>query len=132
MKICTKCNIEKSLTDFHKRGNGYQAWCKICKTKHKAGWIVNNRDKVKQNNLWSKYRLRLEDWQKMWNDQNGKCALCKDREPTIVDHNHACCSGPISCGKCVRALVCNRCNILLGVLECNSELVSEAYDYLKK
>jgi len=27
-----------------------------------------------------------------------------------VDHDHNCCNGVKSCGKCVRGIICNRCN----------------------
>lgn len=33
MKVCTKCNIEKESTEFHKRSgskDSLQSWCKIC------------------------------------------------------------------------------------------------------
>lgn len=34
--------------------------------------------------------------------------------PLVIDHSHACCPGRWSCGSCVRAFLCNRCNLIIG------------------
>lgn len=34
-----------------------------------------------------------------------------------IDHNHSCCTGNVSCGRCVRGLLCGACNVSLGHLE---------------
>ncbi len=53
------------------------------------------------------------------------CELCGER-PGIdkhgrlnlfVDHDHSCCAGPHSCGRCVRGFLCPGCNIRIGHLE---------------
>lgn len=54
------------------------------------------------------------------------CALCGRRLYTgrgggmaafAVDHDHRCCAGGKSCGRCVRGLLCSTCNISLGHYE---------------
>lgn len=47
------------------------------------------------------------------------------RSPLAVDHDHACCPGPISCGECVRGLVCQHHNLAIGQLH---DSVAEAMD----
>lgn len=134
VKICTKCKKEKSFEEFSRsarHSSGYQPWCKICNKLHKRNWIADNREKVRWNALWSRYRLRPQDWKRLWEEQEGLCAVCKAVSPVAVDHDHKCCPGRNSCGKCVRSLLCSRCNILLGYLEGEfADILPQAFDYL--
>ena len=53
-------------------------------------------------------------------EQHGQCALCTyipDKRHLHTDHDHECCYGNKSCGKCLRGLLCSKCNIALGYLE---------------
>ncbi|WP_121160612.1 endonuclease domain-containing protein [Micromonospora pisi] len=70
--------------------------------------------------MWTLYRLRPADWQALWDSQDGLCALCftgLDETRMAVDHDHRCCPGERSCGRCVRALLCRKCNTNVGWLE---------------
>lgn len=83
--------------------------------------------------MWVKYRLRQEDFERMLEAQNNKCAVCEVgfEDTPIIDHDHKCCDGQVSCGKCVRSLVCVRCNILLGHLEKQADNLTKAFKYLQ-
>lgn len=54
-------------------------------------------------------------------EQDGKCAICVEPpapgRPFHVDHDHACCPGDGSCGKCVRGLLCDDCNRGFGMFK---------------
>lgn len=66
--------------------------------------------------LQSQYNITVEQFEQM--AKNG-CQICKDvpERNLHVDHDHACCDKPSSCGKCVRGVLCNRCNNLVDKYE---------------
>lgn len=67
--------------------------------------------------------------------QGFKCAICPRTESGghgrfHVDHDHTCCPGKKSCGKCVRGLLCHGCNTSLGGFQDNAVLLHAALSYL--
>jgi hypothetical protein len=52
--------------------------------------------------------------------QEGGCYLCSEpldlekKRGIHVDHDHSCCRGNRSCGKCIRGLACHACNTGIG------------------
>lgn len=45
--------------------------------------------------------------------QDARCAGCREPFPDTqleIDHDHSCCPGRWSCGRCIRGLLCRRCN----------------------
>ena len=80
------------------------------------------------------FKITPKQFDKVVADQNNKCKICDiefSRTPT-VDHDHACCPGVKSCGKCIRGLLCNNCNAGLGNLKDNISVLQRAIDYLKQ
>ncbi len=85
--------------------------------------------------LLAKYAISLEQYNKMLEAQNGKCAICRSYESRIlknstkpdslsVDHDHE--SGAN------RGLLCHNCNTGLGKFKDNPELLQVASEYLNK
>lgn len=63
---------------------------------------------------------------------DGKCWCCKMNPAAVVDHDHNCCPGSDkSCGKCVRGLLCKKCNTGIGMLGDSVEGLEQAVQYLK-
>jgi len=63
--------------------------------------------------------------------QGGVCAICHEEEPgkyLMIDHDHRCCPKK-GCGKCVRGLLCGRCNTAIWILD--SHLLQNAIEYLR-
>lgn len=77
------------------------------------------------------YGISREQFLELFEAQEGKCARCRKEEwrahpktgrvyDLSVDHDHSCCPGKKSCGKCVRGLLCSRCNNMLGHFEASA------------
>jgi Recombination endonuclease VII len=68
-----------------------------------------------------RYKKTLEDFEETLLNQDGHCALCIStgtaKRRLCWDHDHNCCSGYLTCGKCVRGLLCIACNKFMGHLE---------------
>jgi len=101
-------------------------------------WKIKNPDKVKKyqriTNLRREFNLEVEDYNKMYKEQNGKCFLCGEPETFYhpkhkkilmlsVDHCH-------KNGK-IRKLLCRKCNNGLGLLKDSPELLRKAADYIE-
>lgn len=70
-----------------------------------------NGKKYSNRAYFLKYKYRLEMSEYTERAANG-CEICGDKPNNSlhVDHDHNCCNGQITCGKCVRGIICNRCN----------------------
>ena len=149
-KRCGRCGETKPLDDFglnRTTKSGRQSWCKPCKRaislalyhengdRHRAMSRVSykrNRDRLAARNRNRSYGLAPGTIERMLEEQDGKCACCGTDisfDDSHVDHDTSCCSytrGHISrhqvCGKCVRGVLCRRCNIGLGYYEERAEL----------
>lgn len=141
MKTCSKCGEVKPLDAFHvnsSRRDGRASICAKCRSEYGRSYYEKNRERLladperkRWNNLWTNFRLRREDWESMVASQGGVCASCGEAEPTCVDHDHSCCPDKRSCGECVRALLCSRCNLLVGHLEGDLTRSLKAIEYIQ-
>jgi hypothetical protein len=80
-----------------------------------------------KNWLENKYGLTEEQYQELWNRQNGLCAICRKPEETTerlhLDHDHET--------KRVRGLLCGKCNRGLGMFDDAEVLLQKAIEYLR-
>jgi Recombination endonuclease VII len=84
------------------------------------------RAQQRKNDLKKKYNISPEDYDKMFEDQQGHCAICltTSAKALHVDHNH-------ETGK-IRALLCSHCNVGLGHFKESLNLLDRAKEYLCK
>lgn len=93
---------------------------------------------LRERELIKKYGMTLADYDQLLAGQKGGCAICgttpeEDGKALAVDHDHACCGyqrDGRTCGKCVRSLLCESCNLGLGKFNDDSERLRQAADYL--
>lgn len=89
-----------------------------------------NADKIHAAHLRRKYGISKDQYRTLMTEQEGRCAICRrsfmdiHRVRLHVDHDHA--TGQ------VRGLLCNRCNLLLGMVQDIPALLMQAVNYLTR
>lgn len=150
--ICRICKEPKTSADFYrtsfrrKNGSrGFRRECKACGNKRHAEYVEKNKaeingrrrgnyhasDKIQaiSQNLKRYYGLTIEDYNRMFLEQQGCCKICGVHQSGFerrldVDHDHQT--------KKIRGLLCIRCNRGIGLLQDSIEVVQRALDYLIK
>lgn len=139
---CPKCG-EIDASKFAKnsaRSNGLQVYCKACHQDRQKADRARQGHRVYWN-LKTRYGLTLEEYNLLLAKQDGVCAICEQPEimkrsgkviRLAVDHDHSCCPGKTSCGKCVRGLLCHNCNQILGRWKDGPLVLERAIFYLAR
>lgn len=129
--ICKTCEQDKPQDEYYFSGpkGKYHKSCKECEKK-----------RVTDRFLLVNYGLTVEQYQDLLDAQNGVCMICQQPETTLskygvpkklaVDHDHSCCPGKVTCGECIRGLLCQRCNMGLGLLGDNPQTYERLQKYL--
>lgn len=113
---------------------GKKAWTKAHPEKvseAQTRWLRSDPEHAswvwRRASMLHKYGLTEESYKALLARQGGRCAICKRTPEEIgvkflaVDHDHRCCPRQRTCGRCVRGLLCARCNMYLGWFEAHSE-----------
>lgn len=87
-------------------------------------WKGRNPERVaflKRRSHLKRYGLTPDQYDMLLAAQGGVCAICTTppgQQLLAVDHDHNCCPDTRrSCGRCVRGLLCSKCNRQLGWIE---------------
>jgi len=135
-RVCLICIEEKRLKGCpaghaYTPENTYKTrntiLCRTCVLERKA-----IRDRL------IKYGITPEKLSEMLEAQEYACGICGNefdldaKYPFAVDHDHSCCPGEVTCGKCVRELLCLMCNTGLGRFKDDIALLQSAIAYLRQ
>lgn len=123
-KRCSRCGETKPVSDFprnREKKDGLHSRCRVCANEASRAWHDKNRERSRylsrRTQLRLYYGLSLEDYDRLVEQQDGKCGICGTTDPggsgtrgnLHVDHDHRT-------GR-VRGLLCAVCNVQVGVLE---------------
>ena len=70
----------------------------------------------------SKYGITEDDYDRMYEEQQGLCKICNRARMLVVDHNHET--------NKVRSLLCSGCNTGIGQFEHDPDLFDKAKAYI--
>lgn len=148
MYTCRTCGNDKSKDHFYSdKRNKTGLLLSKCKECYAARWQNLTRDEQdirnqryretrKANpelhrgyNLKCKYGITREQYDTMYRDQDGRCAICgrssdEFAKSLAVDHDHET--------RRVRGLLCPKCNTGLGNFADNVDSLKSAIEYLEK
>lgn len=116
MKQCRSCGVGKPLSEFHTRGDTgkKQNSCKSC---------------YYDKQVFRKYGITLEDYDRMYQEQNGVCKICS--LPQISPRNTRLCIDHDHRNGKVRGLLCSDCNRGIGLLKDDPRILDKASEYLR-
>jgi hypothetical protein len=123
-RVCRNCGINKPLGEFHRAHKGLYGRKAICSTCTGA-----KRTDRRRHQLKSKYGITPADYERLLEQQGGCCAICGSHDSygktnrLAVDHDH-------ETGE-VRALLCNKCNPAIGLMDDDPERLEAAASYLR-
>ena len=130
-KTCNTCGEDKPLQEYYRKGGHPIINCLSCRSSGKA---KQNLKKKLSRDFVKKYGMDYDEYDRMFSEQQGCCAICKSSDPKgrwigntralCVDHDH-------TTGQ-VRGLLCNTCNQGLGNFFDNIEYLERAIVYLNK
>jgi hypothetical protein len=142
MKFCTRCLKNLPVEQFSKRlasPDGLSNYCKSCVAKYYSTYSRSEKSKavVREQHLIRNYGITQKQYDAMLERQGGSCAMCDRPQSELmrnlaVDHDHSCCSGKKSCGKCVRGLLCPACNTFLRKVESGKVSMERLNAYVSK
>ncbi|MFC9231338.1 endonuclease VII domain-containing protein [Streptomyces decoyicus] len=113
---CERCSKNRAERFFTPRG-------KVCSTCRKATRRASSRNA----RLQATYGLTSEEYQRLFEAQGGRCAICQEtrRANLAVDHCHK--------SEAIRGLLCQRCNgqLLARGARDRPEVLRRAAEYLE-
>ena len=104
-----------------------ERYCETClflMTEYRT-WVPKRRTVITQHGI------TVASYLKMLVEQSFSCKICLEPlSKPAIDHDHSCCSGSYSCGKCVRGILCYPCNNFLSVYEDRKNELAKYDEYL--
>lgn len=136
MRVCCRCAQAKPVEELvHRWYKGQYVprnYCKACDAEQQREYKQKNPEKVRLNQrktqLKRKFGITIDMYNEMLEKQQSRCAVCKvhvsdTTKDLAVDHCH-------DTGR-VRGLLCGKCNMAIGLLNDDVQLVRSVLCYLE-
>lgn len=155
LKRCSHCGVEKKYVEFHgnhRAADKRASWCKKCDHERNVSRMQDPAQRLRilekckeyrasnkqqrarsrrRDGLLRRYGITVSQYEAMYEQQQGRCALCGINSPTFgpassrlhVDHDHSTGAD--------RGLLCGACNVALGNFKDNPEVLETAAWYLR-
>lgn len=141
-KICRHCRRSLEVTRFSRNGltrDHLASWCRDCNTEYQRKKRGNRKRilltpqervvKAREAQRLKNYGVSRYDFTEMMARQKCRCAICRtslvpDSKDVHVDHDHQT--------KKVRGLLCQRCNLAIGLFRDSPKIMNAAIRYLRK
>lgn len=118
-------NVVVSVDKSHPRG---KRLCVTCRSAARRPYDGGNARALRR------YRMSPERYSEMLAMQGGGCAICGRKpgkgERLQIDHDHRCCVGEVTCGRCTRGLLCRQCNVALGAVADSADVLLAMINYV--
>ena len=132
---CRKCESKWHSENYKKNGKIKErivAWRKANPEWQKNYQKEYNKRfpmKIREKRLKYTFGIGLEEYNKMFDQQGGRCAICSTHQMELnhtlcIDHNH-------KTGK-VRELLCMKCNQALGSIKEDIKSAKALVEYIRK
>lgn len=123
--------VRAKIREYQRERYNKNPECKRKKKEYHESYYKRSevKNRVREYLIKYRYKITLEERNKIFNIQNGCCAICNKHQSLFerdldIDHSH-------KTGK-VRGLLCRHHNLLIGNAQENVEILKRAIDYLNK
>ena len=92
-----------------------------------------NRNAEKKNYCTEHYDSQRKSEftaQEIFDMKKSGCQVCGSHSRLTLDHDHSCCPTGESCKKCVRGILCHKCNTAAGLLDDDFERMISLASYI--
>lgn len=140
---CARCHWALPLSEFYKNKrykSGYKTTCIKCNNEVRKLNYPNiakeraelqrrlrkkDRRKIRSYQLKGLYGMTMDDYDRMYADQQGCCRICGEHyDKLYIDHCHTTDK--------VRGLLCPCCNAFIGMAKEDIRILTKAICYIKR